>query len=181
MTARTLVDLGLMQGTPPPLDRLVTPDNWIEGPFNRWGFLHVRELARTARIPRGDGPVAPLEADPRDLGTLTVAFEGAAVPLAAALDHTYTDGICVVQDGRVVFEHYVDGMRPDDTHLLMSVSKSLTATLIGVLAGQRVLDPDAASRTGPPSRRGARCGVAGPDVPGGRPPRSPPHRRACRA
>jgi CubicO group peptidase (beta-lactamase class C family) len=143
MTARTLVDLGLMQGTPPPLDRLVTPDNWIEGPFNRWGFLHVRELARTARIPRGDGPVAPLEADPHDLGSLTVAFEGAAVPLAAALEHTYTDGICVVQDGRVVFEHYVDGMRPDDTHLLMSVSKSLTATLIGVLAGQGVLDPDA--------------------------------------
>jgi len=142
MTARTLVDLGLMQGTPPPLDRLVTPDNWIEGPFNRWGFLHVRELARTARIPRGDGPVAPLEADPRDLGSLTVAFEGAAVPLAAALEHTYTDGICVVQDGRVVFEHYVDGMRADDTHLLMSVSKSLTATLIGVLAGQGVLDPD---------------------------------------
>ena len=142
MTARTLVDLGLMEGTPPPLDRLVTPDNWIEGPFNRWGFLHVRELARTARIPRGDGPVAPLEADPRDLGALTVAFEGAAVPLAAALEHTYTDGICVVHDGRVVFEHYVDGMRPDDTHLLMSVSKSLTATLIGVLAGQGVLDPD---------------------------------------
>ena len=125
MTARTLVDLGLMQGTPPPLDRLVTPDNWIEGPFNRWGFLHVRELARTARIPRGDGPVAPLEADPRDLGSLTVAFEGAAVPLAAALEHTYTDGICVVQDGRVVFEHYDDGMRPDDTHLLMSVSKTI--------------------------------------------------------
>jgi hypothetical protein len=143
MTARTLVDLGLMEGTPPPLDRLVTPDNWIEGPFNRWGFLHVRELARTARIPRGDGPVAPLEADPRDLGSLTVAFDGAAVPLAAALEHTYTDGVCVVHDGRVVFEHYVDGMRPDDTHLLMSVSKSLTATLIGVLAGQGVVDPDA--------------------------------------
>ena len=120
-----------------------TSENWIEAPFNRWGFLHVRELARTARIPRGDGPVAALEADPRDLGSLPVAFEGAAVPVAAALEHTYTDGICVVHDGRVVFEHYVDGMRPDDTHLLMSVSKSLTATLIGVLAGQGVLDPDA--------------------------------------
>ena len=46
-----------------------------------------------------------------------------------------------MHDGRVVFEHYVDGMRPDDTHLLMSVSKSLTATLIGVLVGEGVLDP----------------------------------------
>ena len=32
-------------------------------------------------------------------------------------------------------------MDPTDTHLLMSVSKSLTATLIGVLAGEGVLDP----------------------------------------
>ena len=24
--------------------------NWIDGPYNRWGFLHVRELDRTARI-----------------------------------------------------------------------------------------------------------------------------------
>src|SRR5690348_173833 len=54
------VELGLMRGAPPPPERLVTSDNWIEGPFNRWGFLHVRELAHTARISRGDGPVREL-------------------------------------------------------------------------------------------------------------------------
>jgi CubicO group peptidase (beta-lactamase class C family) len=140
MTA-SLVDLGLMRGAPPPPDRLVTPDNWVDGPFNRWGFLHVRELARTARIARGDRPVAALETDLRDLGSVPVTFEGVTVPVADALAHTYTDGLCVIHDGRIVFEHYVDGMRPDDTHLLMSVSKSLTATLIGVLAGDGVLDP----------------------------------------
>ena len=74
--ARTAVELGLMQGAPPPPERLVTSDNWIEGPFNRWGFLHVRELARTARIPRGDGPVLELPHDPRDLGSVPVPFEG---------------------------------------------------------------------------------------------------------
>ncbi|MGH2946392.1 MAG: serine hydrolase domain-containing protein [Solirubrobacteraceae bacterium] len=140
---RTSVDLGLMQGAPPPPERLVTSDNWIEGPFNRWGFLHVRELARTARIPRGDGPVLELPYEPCDLGSIPVPFEGSATAFAASLEQTYTDGICVVQDGRVVFEHYVAGMHPTDTHLLMSVSKSLTATLIGVLAGEGVLDPSA--------------------------------------
>jgi hypothetical protein len=34
---------------------------------------------------------------------------------------------------------YVDGMTPDTTHLLMSVSKSLTATLAGVLASRGAL------------------------------------------
>src|SRR3954463_11099300 len=141
MTPRTAVDLGLMQGAPPPAERLVTSDNWIDGPYNRWGFLHVRELARTARIGRGDGPVRALEADPLDLGSVPVTFEGETVPFGEALARGYTDAICVVHDGRIVFEHYVDGMRPEDTHLLMSVSKSLTATLVGVLAGDGVLDP----------------------------------------
>src|SRR3954464_1685829 len=103
MTPRTAVDLGLMQGAPPPADRLVTPDNWIEGPFNRWGFLHVRELARTARISRGDGPVHELPADPRDVGAVPVTFEGRTVPFAQTLDETYTDGLCVVHDGAIVF------------------------------------------------------------------------------
>ena len=86
----TSVELGLMRGGPPSPERLVTGDNWIDGPFNRWGFLH---------------------------------------------------GLCVLQDDKVVYEYYVDPMTPDDTHLLMSVSKSLTATLVGVLVGQGVLDP----------------------------------------
>jgi CubicO group peptidase (beta-lactamase class C family) len=117
----------------------VTSDNWIEGPFNRWGFLHVRELARTARIPRGDGPVTELPSAPRDLSGVQV--EG--MPLAGALEEAYVDGLCVLHDGEVVFEHYAPHMRPDDTHLLMSVSKSLTATLAGVLVGEGALDPEA--------------------------------------
>src|SRR3954463_15778586 len=112
----TWPELGLMQGTPPPAERLVTSSNWIEGPFNRWGFLHVRELAHTARIGRGDGPVHPLPADPRDLGAVPVAFEGTTVPFAQTLHDTYVDGLCVVHDGAIVFEHYVDGMRPEDPH-----------------------------------------------------------------
>src|SRR3954453_17727695 len=75
----TWPELGLMQGTPPPGDRLVTPDNWIEGPHNRWGFLHVRELARTARIKRGDGPETELPADPRDVDDVPVSFSGQTV------------------------------------------------------------------------------------------------------
>jgi CubicO group peptidase (beta-lactamase class C family) len=143
MQPRTSVELGLMQGAPPPPERLVTSDNWIDGPFNRWGFLHVRELARTARIARGDGPVLELPIDAHDLGSVPVTFDDATMPLSESLRQTYTDGICVIHDGRIVFEQYVDGMRPDDTHLLMSVSKSLTATLIGTLVGEGILDTSA--------------------------------------
>src|SRR3954468_12706396 len=104
MTPRTAVDPGPMPRAPPPAERLVTPDNWIEGPYNRWGFLHVRELARTARISRGDGPVGALESEPLDLGSVPVAFDGDTVPFAEALARGYTDAACIVHDGRVVFE-----------------------------------------------------------------------------
>jgi CubicO group peptidase (beta-lactamase class C family) len=139
---RSAVDLGLQQGTPPPPERHVTPENWLDPPFNRWGFRHVRELARTARIPRGDGPVHELESVAAGLEEAPVAFEGATLTLTEALHEAWTDGFCVVHDGRIVLEHYVDGMGPDDTHLLMSVSKSLTSTLVGVLVEDGVLATD---------------------------------------
>jgi CubicO group peptidase (beta-lactamase class C family) len=138
---KSWVEMGLMHGAPPAPESRVTSDNWIEGPHNRWGFLHVRELAHTARVPRGAGPVRELPYEPLSLDDVMVRHDGTDVPLARALDESYTDGLCVVRDGRIVFEHYVEGMAPDDTHLLMSVSKSLTATLIGVLVGEGTLDP----------------------------------------
>ena len=139
---RTAVELGLQQGSPPPSERHVTPENWIEPPFNRWGFLHVRELARTARISRGDGSVHELESADVGLEDVPVTFAGETVALTEALHRAWTDGCCVIHDGRIVLEHYVDGMAPDDTHLLMSVSKSLTATLVGVLVEDGLLAPD---------------------------------------
>ncbi len=59
------------------------------------------------------------------------------------LETTFTDGLMVVHDGAVVFERYGGLMRPGDTHLLMSVSKSLTSTLAGVLVGRGAISPDA--------------------------------------
>ena len=57
------------------------------------------------------------------------------------LSETFTDGFLVIQDGAVVTERYLDGMRDTDTHLLMSCSKSLASILFGVLAGRGLLAP----------------------------------------
>jgi CubicO group peptidase (beta-lactamase class C family) len=48
----------------------------------------------------------------------------------------------VIHDGRLLFEYYDKGIRPEQQHLLMSVSKSLTATLIGVLVEQGLVATD---------------------------------------
>lgn len=128
-----------MRGT---LPAPVTSRNWLCPPHNRIGFLRVSELARTQRISRGTGPVAELPRSERRLDSLAVGFEGDRVPLATLLEETYTDGLLVLHDGAVVFEHYAGAMTADDSHLLMSVSKSITATLCGIYAHRGLVDPE---------------------------------------
>ncbi|MGZ4146780.1 MAG: serine hydrolase domain-containing protein [Actinomycetota bacterium] len=138
----TAAELGLMQGAPRfPAERSVTLANWQDPPFNRWGFQHVRDLIPTARIPRGNGAVWRLPAAERDLSDATVRAAKRIVSLERFLDETYTDAFLVLHRGRVVIERYFNGMTPDTTHLLMSVSKSVTSTVAGALIGRGALSP----------------------------------------
>jgi CubicO group peptidase (beta-lactamase class C family) len=131
-----------MTGPPPiPADRLVTLGQ--DPPFNRWGFQHVRDLIPTARIRRGDGPVRRLPLADRDLSGVRVRGLRGRVSLERWLEDTYTDGLLVLHRGRVVTERYFNGLQADTTHLLMSVSKSVTSTIAGILVGQGRLDPSA--------------------------------------
>jgi CubicO group peptidase (beta-lactamase class C family) len=120
----------------------VTSANWLDAPYNRLGFRHVSKLVRTATISRGDRPVFALPRAERDLGGFTFEHRGRSLDIATMLEETYTDGFLIIHDGVVLCERYFNGMAPSETHLLMSVSKSLTATLCGVLAGRGALTPD---------------------------------------
>jgi len=120
----------------------VNSQNWIDGPFNRWGFLHVRELTRTARIGGSAVPLDPLPRRNQAIGGFTFDHAGRRWRFDEMLQATFTDGVMVVVDDEVAFESYGGHMRPEDTHLLMSVSKSLTSTLAGVLAGRGAIDLD---------------------------------------
>jgi CubicO group peptidase (beta-lactamase class C family) len=120
----------------------VTTANWLDGPYNRWGFRHVPELCRTARIARGDGPVRELPRAERDLADFTFSYGDQRLTLAEMLAQTCTDGFLVIQHGAVVTERYLDGMAETDTHLLMSCSKSLASILLGALAGRGLLAPE---------------------------------------
>jgi CubicO group peptidase (beta-lactamase class C family) len=132
---------GLMPGAPPS-DRRVTLVNWQDPPYNRWAFQHVRELVPTAKIWRGDGPVRRLPRDERDLSAAVVAARRTPMPLDRLLADTYTDGLVVLHRGRIVTERYLNGLAPHTTHLLMSVSKSITSCVVGALAGRGLLHPD---------------------------------------
>jgi CubicO group peptidase (beta-lactamase class C family) len=131
---------GLMEGPPPiPAELLVTLDNWQDPPFNRWGFQHVRELIPTARIRHADRPMRLPRAE-RDLSGIRFDTEGGELTVGDLLAGTYTDAFLVLHRGRIITERYFNGMGPDVPHLLMSVSKSVTSTVAGVLADRGALD-----------------------------------------
>jgi CubicO group peptidase (beta-lactamase class C family) len=133
-----------MAGAPPfSGDSQVTLANWQDPPFNRWAFQHVRELIPSARIAGSTGPVRPLPRAERDLGGLAFTWNGRDLTVAEFLDGSWTDGFLVLHRGRVITEQYFNGMRPQTPHLLMSVSKSVTSTVAGILAGRGVIDPAA--------------------------------------
>ncbi len=121
---------------------VATSANWLDAPYNRWGFRHVPDLLPTAVIGRGGGPVRELPRDERDLGAFAFSHEGRRYTLDEMLTETYTDGFLVLADGAVATERYLDGMDESDTHLLMSCSKSVTSLLVGALWGQGLLSPD---------------------------------------
>jgi CubicO group peptidase (beta-lactamase class C family) len=131
----------IMQGSPP--EKLIDISKWDKGPDNRWAFQHISEILPTANISRGSGAPTELTRAIRDIsGTDFKTPDGKDMTVKEMLNLTYTDGFMVLRDGKVVFEKYYNGMRPGTRHLLMSVSKSVTGTLAGLLVMDGRLNPD---------------------------------------
>ena len=113
-----------MQGTPTPADKQVTWANWQFGPYNRWSYQNVREVLPTAVLNSPNGQASPLPQNLQDLDDLTVQTDAyGALDLISALQLTYTDGFLVMHRGEMIYETYLNGLRPDQPHLLWSVSK----------------------------------------------------------
>ena len=133
----------LMDGFPPSREGQVTLANWRTSPFNRWAFHHVREIVPSTDIPNDPASVMELPSDPIDLRTLTIGSDrGKPISFGSFLHETDTDGFVVLHRGRVVHEHYANGMTAAAPHILMSVSKSMLGLLAGILVARGALYPD---------------------------------------
>jgi len=134
----------LMRGFPPPPSEQVTLENFQDFPYLRWGLLHMRELLPTANVSRGTGAVRALEAEPRDLDSIRFAgSDGSQMSVAQLIEDGYTDGFIVLKSGRIATEQYFNDLRPEQPHLLQSVTKSFAGSLAGILVERGALDPDA--------------------------------------
>ena len=132
-----------MNGFPPEPENRVTLGNWRSPPFNKWGFQHVREILPTSPVPHDPETIRPLEAGDAIPLDYQYTHEEAKITLAHMIDRTHADGFLVIRDGRVIIEEYRNGMTASTQHILFSVTKSVTAMMVGVLVQRGQLDPDA--------------------------------------
>ena len=116
----------------------VTLANWRLSPWNRWAFHHVSELVPVAMIPTDPTRAKPL---PEDLVGPNRLPDGTSID--QVLRETETDGFLVLRDGTVIYEWYANGLTADVPHIVFSISKSVSAILAGILAGQGKLDTGA--------------------------------------
>ena len=126
------------------MNSTVTLANWRLSPWNRWAFQNVSELLPVARIAAGSGNESHFSPAPSDL--TDVQFKdanGTAWTIGRMLPHTETDGFLVLQDGKIAFEWYGNGLTATTPHIVFSVSKSISAILAGILVDGGKLDPDA--------------------------------------
>jgi CubicO group peptidase (beta-lactamase class C family) len=132
-------------GDPGRVPSDLTLDNLQSASYLHWAFQHIADFLPTAAISRGTGPVADLPPAAQTIADITLydATNDKHTTVGDVMATTATDGWIVVQRGKVIAEQYTGGMVADTPHLLMSVSKSLVATVVGALSGAGVLDVDA--------------------------------------
>ncbi|AOY87969.1 6-aminohexanoate hydrolase [Marinobacter salinus] len=137
-----------MTGFPPLPDKLITQpqSNYFSFPKLRWTVCHIRELLPTTRVSRGIGaPVhLPYALDNGiDDITFTPLGSDTAMTWRESLAANYTDGLLILHNGRIVYEHYSGCLDETGKHAAMSMTKSLTGLLAEILVEEGKLDDQA--------------------------------------
>ena len=121
---------------------LLNLSNWRQSPYSQWSFHHVREVIPTEAITAE--PTAAFEWPIADHRLDQLTFEGVngeTWSLDQLHQSTHTDALLVAHQGKLVHEWYAHHDILQKPHIVFSVSKSITATLAGILIEQGLLDP----------------------------------------
>jgi len=125
------------------MSELVHLNNWLEPPHNRWAFQHVADLLDTVPITNSSGIVTALPQNFVDLSAVSfTSADDSTTTWNQHLNNSFCDAICVVHDGFIVYENYFNDLNDKSQHLLMSVTKSVTAAALGISIGRGLLSID---------------------------------------
>ena len=133
--ARELSLRGVAKDLALSVEEPVTWENFELSKANfRWAVQHFRELFPTQSVTRGDAEINPLTRSSIELPPKLQSGEN----LNDVLSRLDVDAFLVLHEGKLVREDYFHGMRPNSQHFLLSIHKSLVATVIGTLVDKDI-------------------------------------------
>jgi CubicO group peptidase (beta-lactamase class C family) len=105
----------------------------------RIAFAHFDVLFPT-RVIRSSGEASPLLSAPVDLSSVRFTANETDMTVGELLDSEHLMGLLVVQDGKVLMEHYAPDHGADVPWVTFSVTKSVTSLLIGAAIHDGYID-----------------------------------------
>jgi hypothetical protein len=108
------------------LPTVVDPDKML------WNFVHMDQFLPHSIIQKGT-KVRPFKRGKLvDLSTLTYKFNDETRKLADLMNRSRTNGLLVIQDGKIVNEQYFNGNHSCTRFTSWSIAKTYVSTLVGI-------------------------------------------------
>ena len=114
--------------------------NWIQSPYKYWAFKNMDKIFDIGKIVNNSKTI-PLDSALQDLADLDITqLDGSVLKLNAHLKANRADALLVMQNGKIVAEHYLKNMKQNSHHIWFSMSKSLTSVALGILVDEDRVD-----------------------------------------
>ncbi len=109
----------------------------VDATLNALTFHNMDEIFDTRVVPRS-GPIWTFAR--KDAITLPdYSFGGQRYRGGDVVDRTFTNALLIMKDGEIVFENYYNNTDASDHFIGYSMSKSITAMLIGIALDQKLI------------------------------------------
>lgn len=118
----------------------INGETWQFGPHNRWAYTHIREILPTKDILNDSSFVQPIPGLKDAKKDLSIKFNGQTTRLSAVMRDQFIDGILVIKNGTAIAELYDGTLTPNHTHLMWSVSKTITGLIAATVEADGLID-----------------------------------------
>lgn len=124
-----------------PSKNNVTKKNWLDDPYLRWSYTHMKEFTLINDVKNNPDQIARFPSALQNLDDFAVQRRfGSATPLKELLDDNKTDAFVVVHNGQLVYERYFNGYNESEPHGMASLAKVFTGAIIQSLAEENRID-----------------------------------------
>lgn len=124
-----------------PSKNNVTKKNWLDDPYLRWSYTHMKEFTLINEVNHNPDQVSHFSTALQNLDAFAVERRlGNTTPLKKLLDDNKTDAFVVVHNGQLVYERYFNGYNESEPHGMASLAKVFTGAIIQSLAEENRID-----------------------------------------